>query len=97
SHIVKSTNEYSVSHVLFHCTANGGQPRTPVVIIYLRRISSSFLSFNSYSKDAPTIVWVAHSWGYRVPLPIVSNLVRHCGTFIDDSPYLERLRLIISR
>lgn len=30
------TIEYFVSHVLYHCTSFGGQPRTKAVIIYLQ-------------------------------------------------------------
>lgn len=60
----------------------GGQPRTRVVIIYLQvQNLSLFFVPSSYSEDAPTIVWVAHSWGLPVPLQNVSILTRHCGTF----------------
>lgn len=65
------TTEYSISHVLFHRTADGGQPRTPVVIIYLQdKLVSLNVEFRL--ESAPTIVWVAHSWGLPVPRQNVS-------------------------
>src|SRR5699024_12345125 len=63
---LRPMNTY-ISHVLSFSTTNGGQPRTYSVIIYLQNLILSLFSFSSYSEDAPTNVWVAHSWCLPVP------------------------------
>src|SRR5699024_270909 len=72
--------------------SNGGQPCTPVVIIYLQVFTRPFFGSNSLIKDAPTIVWVAHSWGLPVPPGMFPSRLRHCGTFKVSIPYLKRRR-----
>src|SRR5699024_4147900 len=62
--------------------SNGGQPCTPVVIIYLQVFTCPFFGSNSLIKDAPTIVWVAHSWSLPVPPGMFPSRLRHCGTFM---------------
>lgn len=79
-----------ISHVLSLCTANGGQPRTLGVTIYLQDSSCPSVRSFPTSEGAPTNVWVAHSWGLPVPLKYVSIFLRHCGTFTGFIPYLKK-------
>src|SRR5699024_4049008 len=72
--------------------SNGGQPCTSVVIIYLQVFTCSCFGSNSLIKDAPTIVWVALSWGLPVPPGMFPSRLRHCGTFKVSIPYLKRRR-----
>src|SRR5699024_2590721 len=47
------TMDTRISHVLFLCTASGGQPRTPVVIIYLQVATCSSVRFIFLLRRCP--------------------------------------------
>ncbi len=84
----KSSTKHSISHVLFLCTANGDEPRTPGVIIYLQGSPLSFSSVHFQLEKMPLPYFGFLARGvYRVPLYSFPNRLRHCGTFKGLTPY----------
>lgn len=62
------TDQCLVSHVLSLSTANGGQPRTPSVIIYLQAINACLLAKLNSLQEVPLPLFGLLTRGvYRVP------------------------------
>ena len=89
------TIEYSISHVLSFCTISDGQSGTKRCNHLSASCSLPLFRLNSLIKDAPTFVWVAHSWGLPRSTQDVSTLATSLWHFQGPLPYLRDLGIIL--